>query len=181
MSASRLAAAAVPWVLVCFQGIAHAKGIEVVEERISISAPDEKGYAVVHAPSGSVLVGPNAIATFTIENSKSKQPLREVQGKVNADGSFTARIPASPEDKLKIRISSSDGGRKKLTRKVPRGSVVTARSFQPEKPLSHGIEKSPPIRITPELTIRYKGTSGPRERPLDADVEVLNSGVLPPD
>lgn len=176
MACGRLVAPMAVVAVISAQVGAFAKGIEVNEDRITVYGPDESGCATVQAPPGTVFVSPNAFAIFVIENSKI-EPKREVQGKVGSDGSFTARIPARPEDKLRIRLSSSDGGKKKLSRKVPAAAPPPARRA------SIGVRTAsmPAPAFTPELIIRYKGTAAPKERPASAESEVLQSGVLPPE
>jgi len=160
-----------------------AKTIVVSEDRIAVSPPDAEGFSTVHGPPGCVIVGPNAVAAFLMENTKIK-PKRQVQGKVHTDGSFTARIPARTDDKLQIRFSSSDGGSVKVPKRVPLETRAPAqrlsRSISSQPARQQASLAAPVPRPTPEIVIRYTSPgekASPEERMED---EVLHSGVLPP-
>ena len=167
----------------CATSARGAKDFSVAEELIVVTPPDASGVVTVSGAPLTVRVGPNASATFTIENSSAKPKSPPGQGVVGPDGSFSARIPGAPGDKIKIAISSLAGGSRKVKKKVPMGPV---RAAQPSK-RSTISQSSPrawlrPAEPTPEITINYRSSSSqPASSPLDPADEVRQSGVLPPE
>jgi len=165
----------------CATAAHGAKDFSVAEELIAVSPPDASGVVTVSGAPLTVHVGPNASATFTIENSSAKPKSQPGQGVVGPDGSFSARIPGAPGDKIKIVISSLAGGSKKVKKKVPMGPVQAA----PPSKKSTFSQSSPrawlrPAEPTPEITINYRNSSSqPASSPLDPADEVRQSGVLP--
>jgi len=162
----------------------HAKDLAVFEDRISSSPPDAEGLSTISGPPGSVIVSPNVIGTFSVENTGNKE---KISGKVNPDGSFSGRIRARASDKLKITIMTSTDNKKKIKKKVP------PQLSRPPSPRTQDIpaqaRTEPLSRFpdpTPEIIIRYKGVPGKGAseatgRPVDPDAEVSESAVLPPD
>ncbi|MDD5557941.1 MAG: hypothetical protein PHN82_11955 [bacterium] len=166
--------------ILCEARPALARGLRLSEERILFSAPDGQGVVTVYAPPGTVEVPPNAIVTWLLENRKAK-PRRPVQGAVAADGGFRARVAATPGDKLRLTLTSSVGGRKRLTRKVGPAPPPAAAMPAPRSPARPTQRTVPSPPATPDIVIRYKGTPAP-ERPAALPLdEVAASGVLPPD
>jgi hypothetical protein len=148
-----------------------AKDLEVFKDRIGLSAPDAQGIATISGPAGSVIISPNAIGTFSIENARSKE---RISGTVNPDGSFLGKIRAGVGDKIKITIMTSTDEKKKIKKKVPPPPADPS-----SKPALHVPDP------TPEIIIRYKEAPGKSTavrggRPIDIEAEVLESGVLPP-
>ncbi|MCX6353405.1 MAG: hypothetical protein NTZ78_00705 [Candidatus Aureabacteria bacterium] len=159
-----------------------AKDFVVIEERISVSAPDKEGYITVSGPAKCVGISPGAIVTYIIENSKSKQ---QIQGTVNPDGSFVEKARATAGDKIKITLNdTATGGKKKVTKKVPQflvhmspGQGTTASAF--ERKDSRAVVVEP----TPDVIIHYRKASKESAvgTQVNLDEEVKQSGVLPPD
>ena len=161
-----------------------AKDLAVLEDRISCSPSDASGIVTISGVPGSVLVSPNAIGTFSIENAGSGA---KISGTVNPDGSFLGRIRAGAEDKLKITIMTSTDAKRKIKKKVPQSSVPPSTQVSAMPPRA---QSEPALQLpdpTPEIVIRYKGASSGKSsaagagRPLDPEAEVLESGVLPPE
>lgn len=184
----------VPRLNLCLSGVAvlclmighasrlHAKDLAVFEDQINPSPPDGQGYSTISGPPGSVIVSPNVIGTFNIENTGNKE---KISGKVNTDGSLSGRIRASGGDKLKVTIMTSTDNKKKIKKKVP------PQLFSPHSPPAQDIPaygRTEPLPQfpdpTPEVIIRYKGApgkgiAGAIGRPVNPDAEVSESGVLP--
>jgi hypothetical protein len=162
----------------------HAKDLAVFEDRINPSPPDGQGYSTVSAPAGSVIVSPDAIGTFNVENSGNKE---KISGKVNPDGSFSGRIRAGAGDKLKITIMTSTDNKKRIKKKVPPQLFSSPSPRTKDTPAYARTESLPQFPDpTPEIIIRYKGApgkgaSGATGPPMNPDAEVSDSGVLPPD
>jgi hypothetical protein len=158
-----------------------AKAIVVSEDRIAVSAPDSQGFTTVYGPPGCIIVRPNAVAAFVLENTKMK-PRQQVQGKVNADGGFVARIQARPDDKLRLRLSSSDGGSTKISKRVPLQPITRPPRALSAPNISGNSEYVSALapRPTPEIVIHYKTSQQELPRAETIENEVLQSGVLPP-
>jgi hypothetical protein len=154
----------------------------VAEALIAVTPPDARGVVTVSGPPGTVRVGPNATASFTIENKDLKPKQPPGQGVVGPDGAFSAQVPGIPGDKIRLRISSLAGGGKKVTLEVPPRPV---RASPPDKSALFS-QSSPrawlrPAEPTPEIMINYRDSSSkPASSPLNPDEEVRQSGVLPP-
>lgn len=180
--------AALLYIMAGHVSILHAKDLAVLEDRISSSPPDEGGIVTISGDPGSVLVSPNAIGTFSIENPGSGE---KISGTVNPDGSFLGRIRGGAGDKLKITLMTSTDARKKIKKKVPQSSAppLSAPPSTRARAVYSGGQRTEPARQfpdpTPEIVIRYKGAPGKNPavragRPIDPEAEVLESGVLPP-
>jgi len=162
----------------------HAKDLAVLEDRINPSPPDGQGYSTVSGPAGSVIVSPDAIGTFSIENSGNKE---KISGKVNPDGSFSGRIRAGGGDKLRITIMTSTDNRKRIKKKVPPQLFGSPSPRMQDAPAYARTEPLPQLPDpTPEIIIRYKGApgkgaSGATGPAVNRDAEMSDSGVLPPD
>ncbi len=162
----------------------QAKDLAVLEDRISSSPPDAEGFSKISGPPGSVIISPNVIGTVSIENTGNKE---KISGKVNPDGSFSERIRASANDKLKITIMTSTDSKRKIKMKVPPQPLAPASQRTQAVAAQPGTERLSRFPDpTPEIIIRYKGTtaktaSGAPGRALNPDAEVLESGVLPPE
>ena len=158
-----------------------AKDFVVLDERISVSAPDKEGNITISGPAKCVGIGPGTMVTYSIENARSKQ---QIQGTANSDGSFVEKARAAAGDKIKITFNNTaTGGKKKVTKKVPQfmvhmspGQGTTARAFDRED------SRAVTIEPTPDVIIHYR--KAPKESAagtqVNLDEEVKQSGVLPP-
>lgn len=181
--------------VLCARTAHGAKDFSVDEDLIAVSPPDATGVVTISGPPGTVRLGPNATATFTLENRSLKPRIQPRQGVVGPDGSFSAQIPGTTGHKVRITIASLSGKSKKVTKRVPPGPVAAVQTdkaglFSQSAPQPGGSafsQPSPrrwlrPAEPTPEITINYRtGSSKPSLSPLDPDAEVRRSGVLPPE
>ncbi|MCX6357490.1 MAG: hypothetical protein NT045_06415 [Candidatus Aureabacteria bacterium] len=161
---------------------AWAKDFALIEDQVRISSPGPDGMITVSAPPRTVPVGPNAAALVLVENPKT-EPKGEAQNPVNHDGSFSVRIGARPGDKIKITVKTSDGSKKKISRKVPQMSIHTVPKARGGGFSAQGISSPLMPEPTPEIIINYRGSRDtkavPAGVPLNPEEEIARSGVLP--
>ncbi len=147
----------------------RAGDIFVNERLISVSPPDEKGVVTVVGSPGAVQC--DGLAVLVVENDDTDQ---KIKGTVRDNGGFSAKIRASSEDKLKIKFVSALGDKERVKIKVPMRPVKAAAGS-----LSPSSRRIP--EPTPEIVIRYRKQPIKRVKAVDPELEVRQSGVLPPE